>query len=240
MRRVAFALALSLCAAPLAAQGAGAPASLRSSPSAADSAALRLLERAAKAYAGARTLRAEFTQQLANPRTRTDLRSAGEFFQRGEKYFAFRFSAPAEDRIVSDGESLWLYAPSTARGQAYKMPRAAGQGMDLASTVLRDPARRYTVTSAGDTTLDGIAVLAVRLVPRAQATAFQRATLWLDSRDALVRRAEFTEASGLIRTLHFTNIRLGSSLPRDVFKFTPPAGVRVIDQAAMLGGSGRP
>ena len=205
-----------------------------------DSTSLALLVRAGKAYKGARTLRAAFAQELVNPRTRTNLRSSGEFFQKGAQLFAFRFSAPAEDRIVSDGQVLWLYSPSTAPGQVFKMPRAAGAGLDLASSVLTEPAKRYTVTAAGDTTLDGRAVHGMLLVPRSPNAPFMRATLWLDKQNALVRRAIFTEASGLVRTVTFTSIRTGSTLPRGVFTFTPPAGVRVIDQAAMLGGSVRP
>ena len=205
-----------------------------------DSTSLALLVRAGKAYKGARTLRAAFAQELVNPRTRTNLRSSGEFFQKGAQLFAFRFSAPAEDRIVSDGQVLWLYSPSTAPGQVFKMPRAAGAGLDLASSVLTEPAKRYTVTAAGDTTLDGRAVHGMLLVPRSPNAPFMRATLWLDKQNALVRRAIFTEASGLVRTVTFTSIRTGSTLPRGVFTFTPPAGVRVIDQAAMLSGSVRP
>lgn len=202
-----------------------------------DSASLVLVERTAAAYRGARTIRAEFTQLLRNPRTRTSFTSRGEFFQRGSERFAFVFSEPPEDRVVSDGQVLWLYSPSTAKGQVFKMPRAAGAGMDLATSVLRDPARRYVVTAAGDSTIEDQKVRAVLLVPRSADAPFMRATLWLDSKSALVRRAEFTEASGLVRTIAFTRIRTGSTLPRNVFTFTPPAGVRVIDQAAMLGGS---
>ncbi len=205
-----------------------------------DSASIALLVRAGKAYKGARTLRAAFTQELVNPRTRTNLRSAGEFFQQGAQRFAFKFSSPAEDRVVSDGQVLWLYSPSTAAGQVFKLPRAAGAGLDIAASVLTEPAKRYTVTAAGDTTLDGLAVRSMLLVPRAAGAPFMRATLWIDTESALVRRAAFTEASGLVRTLTFTKIRTGSTLPRGVFTFTPPEGVRVIDQAAMLGGSVRP
>lgn len=239
--RATVALVTALVSAPVLAVPLRVTAQTASAASAAqpraDSAALALLERAAKAYQGARTLRAAFTQSLTNPRTRTDLRSSGEFFQRGADRFAFRFTAPAEDRIVSDGQVLWLYAPSTTRGQVLKLPRGAGIGMDLASGVLREPAKRYTVTSLGDTTLDGRPVRAVRLVPKAAGAPFTRATLWLDSQSALVRRAEFIEASGLVRTLAFTDIRVGTALPRDAFVFVVPEGVRVIDQAAMLGGT---
>ena len=232
--------ALLLVAVPFAGSAAQAGTKAPAAAAASDPSSVALLERAAKAYQGARTLRANFTQELVNPRTRTNLVSRGEFFQKGAQLFAFRFSEPAEDRIVSDGQVLWIYSPSTARGQVFKMPRAAGAGLDLASSVLNEPARRYTVTAVGDSTLEGRAVRAVLLVPRAGGAPFMRATLWLDGESALVRRAAFTEASGLVRTVTFTGIRTGTTLPSDAFRFTPPAGVRVIDQAAMLGGSVRP
>ncbi len=241
IRRLALGLLLGALASRGDAQSARPPAPVRPEGlSQQDAAALKLLERASAAYQGARTLRAEFTQTLVNARTRTEFTSAGEFFQRGAAHFAFRFSRPPEDRIVSDGQALWLYSPSTVRGQVYKLPRGAGAGMDIASSVLRDPAQRYTVSAVGDTTFDGRLVRAVRLVPKAQGVAFTRAVLWIEPQSALVRRAEFAEATGATRTLTFSNVRTGVALPRDVFVFVPPAGVRVIDQAAMLGGSGRP
>lgn len=234
-------IAGSVSAGTVSAQASRPPAPVRPEGlSQADAAALKLLERSAAVYRGARTLRAQFTQTLVNPRTRTEFSSAGEFFQRGAAHFAFKFSRPPEDRIVSDGQVLWLYSPSMARGQVYKLPRGAGAGMDLASSVLHEPARRYTVTAVGDTALDGRAVRAIRLVPKAQGVPFTRAILWLDVESALVRRAEFAEATGATRTLTFTNVRTGVALPRDAFVFVPPAGVRVIDQAAMLGGTSRP
>ncbi len=202
-----------------------------------DSAALALLERAATAYGSGRTLRATFRQTLTNPRTKTVYTSRGEFLQRGADRFSFCFTEPAGDRIVSDGTVLWLYLPSTAKGQVLKVPKAAGGGLDLASTVLRDPARRYTVVAGADTVLYGRGLRPVQLTPKTPDSPFTRATLWIDPVNALVRRAEFIEASGLIRLLEFTEVRTGQRLAADAFTFVPPPGVRVIDQAALLGGS---
>lgn len=224
-------LALSPAAHPSSASAQAAPAI------AADSAALALLERASAAYLSARTLRAEFIQTLTNPRTGNVMRARGEFLQRGPQQFAFVFSEPAEDRIVADGEILWLYLPSTAKGQVLKVPRAAGAGLDLAASVLRDPRARYKVEGGDESVIDGRTVRAVRLAPRTNDAPFARGTLWIDTQDALVRRAELVEHTGLVRLLDFTRVRTGVPLPRDAFTFTPPPGVRVIDQAAMLGGS---
>jgi outer membrane lipoprotein carrier protein len=208
----------------------------QSSPSA-DSAALRLVERAADAYSSARTLRATFEQTLRNPRTGTEYRAAGEFLQRGTTHFAFKFTDPEGDRIVADGDVLWLYLPSNAPGQALKVPRAAGAGLDIASELLRDPAARYRVRAVESAEVDGRTAHGVELIPRVAGGAFARATLWIDPVQALVRRAVISEAAGMERTIHFTSMRVGGTLPADAFVFTPPPGVRVIDQAALLGGS---
>ena len=200
-----------------------------------DSVAVGLVERAAATARRAAPMRANFTQVLTNPRTGTTFSSRGEFFQQGPTRFAFRFADPSEDRIVADGQAIWLYLPSTAKGQVLKLPTVAGAGLDLIGTLLKDPATRYVITGLGDTTLDGRRVVRVSLLPKAPGP-FTRAELWLDARTAEIAVAEFDEASGLIRRVVLSKIRRGGSLPADAFRFTPPPGVRVIDQAAVMGG----
>ncbi|MEX2182737.1 MAG: outer membrane lipoprotein carrier protein LolA [Gemmatimonadaceae bacterium] len=229
-------IGLALASTAVGAQGAPAASPM----SAADSVALRLVERAAVAYASARTLQATFQQTLMNPRTGTEYRASGEFLQRGTTHFAFRFSDPVGDRIVADAAALWLYLPSNAPGQALKLSRAAGAGLDIASEVLRDPATRYRVRAVSPAELDGHPTQGIELVPRVGGGAFTKATLWIDPAQALVRRAIITEATGMQRTILFTAIRVGAALPADAFVFTPPEGVRVIDQAALFGGSAPP
>lgn len=200
-----------------------------------DSVARALVERAAATAQRAEPLRAEFTQVLTNPRTGTTLSSRGTFFQQGPTRFAFRFAEPADDRIVADGRAIWLYLPSTAKGQVLKLPTVAGAGLDLIGSLLRDPAARYVITGLGDTTSEGERRVRVSLLPKS-AGLFTRAELWLDPRTAEIRVAEFQEASGLVRRLTLARIRRGAPLPREVFVFTPPDGVRVVDQAALMGG----
>jgi outer membrane lipoprotein carrier protein len=215
----------------------GAAPGLPAQSTARDTAALALLDEVAIAYRSTRTLRAEFTQTLTNPRTGTVYSSRGEFFQQGAERFAFRFADPPEDRIIADGDVLWLYLPSTAKGQVLKVPRAAGSGMDLVAMVLRDPGERFVVTAGPDTLVGPVRVRTILLTPRSFQSAFTRGTLWVNAATALVRRAEFVEASGLVRLIEFSRIRLNEAVPTGTFTFVPPPGVRVIDQAALLGGA---
>ena len=212
----------------------GAPA-LAQSPSTNDAVARDLVERAAATARRSETMRADLTQVLTNPRAGTTLVSRGEFLQQGPTRFAFRFTEPAEDRIVADGRVIWLSLPSTMKGQVLKLPAVAGAGLDLIGTLLRDPATRYAITSLGDTTIEGRRLARVALVPRSSAP-FSRAELWLEPRTAEIAVAEFQEPSGLLRRLTLSRIRRGGRLPADAFVFNPPPGVRVVDQAALMGG----
>lgn len=215
------------------------PAPRASAPAmtAADSAGFTLLERAAAAYSSARTLQAKFVQTLLTPRTGDVQTARGEFAQRGTAQFAFTFTEPAGDQVIADGDALWIYMPSAAPGQALKVPRAAGAGLDLATSLLRAPRERYNLRALGDTVADGHTVRRLAITPRTADAPFRTAELWIDPRDALIRRVVLAEPLGLIRTIDFTSVRVGGEIPAATFVFTAPAGVRVIDQAAMLGGT---
>ena len=68
------------------------------------------------------------------------------------------------------------------------------------------------------------------LVPRQTASVpYQRALIWVDRADSLVRRVEITEGSGSVRRLTFDHLKVNTALPASAFRFTPPAGVRIVD-----------
>lgn len=194
-----------------------------------------LLDRAASRIATGRPLRASFDQTLTNPDIRETKTSRGEFTQNGASRFAFRFTDPAGDAIVADGASLWIYLPSSARGQVLKLPIAQGAQLDLLSQLLTTPRTTYRVVTKGRENLDGRPAVVVQLTPRLPDAPFTRATLWIDQGEALVRQIEAVEPSGLIRRIHFRDIRADVELPSDALTFIVPANVKVIDASALLG-----
>ena len=194
-----------------------------------------LLDRAARAYTSARSIRAQFEQTLTNPNTQSTHTARGEFFQRGALHFAFRFSDPAGDAIVSDGAALWIYLPSNAKGQVLKMPGQAGAGLDFLTQLLTTPREHYGVSALPDTTVGGHQVAVFALAPKKPAAPFSRATLWVGRDDALLWQLETVEPSGLVRRVRFTSVRTNVDLPNGALTFVVPDGVRVVDQAMLMG-----
>ncbi|HEU4585503.1 MAG TPA: outer-membrane lipoprotein carrier protein LolA, partial [Gemmatimonadaceae bacterium] len=76
----------------------------------------------------------------------------------------------------------------------------------------------------------GHATHAVALVSIDSTIPFQRATVWIDDDDALIRQFQTTDANGLTRRITITAIRPNAKLDEGVFAFVPPKGVRVVDQ----------
>ena len=195
-------------------------------------AAGRALDAAVAAYADVRTARATFEQTVTNPLTGTTLRSRGEFEQQRPNRFAFRFTDPAGDVIISDGTQVWLYLPSSTPGQVIRSPlsRDPAHSLDLIGEFFNNPRARYAVADGGAATVDGRSTRIVVLAPRGAGASFARARVWIDDLDGRLRQFEAEEPSGVTRVVHITTFSPNAAVPRSAFTFTPPRGVRVVEQ----------
>jgi outer membrane lipoprotein carrier protein len=159
----------------------------------------------------------------------------GRLYQMRPSRFAMRFTAPKGDRIVADGRFLWLYTPSTTPGQVIRsrIPEYGATGPNLIGQFVEQPRERYTAQyDRADSLPDrGGPVDVIRLVPkRGHDQPYSEATIWVGPEDGLVHRVDIVESSGQERTVILRNIRVNAGVPGRELTFSPPAGVRVVDQ----------
>lgn len=194
-----------------------------------------LMRRAAAVYDTLRTLRARFHQTIEMrvfepPRERE---GSGTWYQEKPSLFRMDFSDPEDDLIVSDGQHLWLYYPSTHPGQVIRSAlEARGRGapmVDLQGRIFRLARTRYEVRYAGRDTLDGAPVHRVELEPRTGDADYRRVEVWLDTGSLLVRRLVFEDRGETVRTVTLDDIRTGVSLPDSLFRFQVPEGTEVFE-----------
>lgn len=192
------------------------------------------LDRASAAYQTIRTLSAEFTQIVANPLLGSPDTTRGQLYQMRPNHFAMRFTHPRGDRIVADGRNLWLYTPSSTPGQVIRtgIPTTGTTGPNLIGQFVERPRERYRARYVrADSAVGGGRVTdVVALVPRTTDLPYSEAVVWIDRKDGLVRRIEIEETSGQRRTLVFNKVVLNRGVPGREFTFSPPAGLRVVDQ----------
>jgi outer membrane lipoprotein carrier protein len=188
------------------------------------------VDRAVAAWKKVTSLRASFEQTVTNPLTRKDETARGEYLQQGRNRISVRFTSPAGDRIVADGTALWLYLPSSAPGQVIRTTPGSAATVDWTAQFLDAPRTRYTIAGAGRATIDGRATTALVLTPRQKDVPFSRAKVWVDDRDGLIRQFEVVDASGVLRRVRLTSLQVNVPVDASAFRFTPPKGVRVVQQ----------
>jgi outer membrane lipoprotein-sorting protein len=207
------------------------PAATPAQPPAADTQdeGARILRGAARAYADIASLQADFVMNQQNPLLRTNATSRGTLYQRRPDRILLRFSQPAGDVIVGDGTHFWIYYPSVDSAQVMKAPasQAGTGGVDLQAQFVGNPVERFEYALHGTENVGGRPARVLTLVPKQRAD-YRSLKVWLDTRDALARRFEIVELNGTVRHFDLTGMQVNGSLPDGVFRFTPPAGVRVI------------
>jgi outer membrane lipoprotein carrier protein len=191
-----------------------------------------VLDRAGTAYRAAQTLAADFEQIITNPMVGEPDTTRGRLFQQRPSRFAMRFTDPAGDRIVADGRYLWLYTPSTAPDQVIRsrIPETGTTGPNLVGQFVERPRERYNVRYVrADSSAAGWADV-VALTPRDSAQPYTSAVIWVGRSDGLVRRVDIVETGGQERSVRLSQLHPNAPVASREFRFSPPAGVRVVDQ----------
>ena len=190
-----------------------------------------IARRASTVYRALTAIRADFRQVIEDRMIGTQ-ETAGQLAQAGNARLSMRFTDPKGDAIVIDGTHVWLYTPSTTPGQVIRMALSHDPvyGPNVLARILDRPTERYAITHLRPDTLDNRNVDVLEFVPHAADPLFRRAVIWVDRAEALPRRLELFELSGIHRTLDLFRITLNPALPADTFTFRVPPGVRVIER----------
>jgi outer membrane lipoprotein carrier protein len=193
----------------------------------------REIARAVAAWRNVRTLRAMFQQTVTNPITGSELNSRGELQQQKPSKLAITFTDPAGDRIISDGQYVWVYLQSATPGQVVRMrvTDVGAANTDLIGQFLNTPRSGYDATDAGaDRVGDRDARAIVLVAKQGERLPFLRAKVWIDAKDALIRQFEAVDANGISRKVRILTMSPNAAVDASAFKFEVPAGVRIIER----------
>lgn len=189
---------------------------------------LALLEEAEERYGNVQSFCAEFEQALYVPLLRETTQSAGTLCQKKPNLFAMRFTDPMGDILLADGESFWVYYPSSDPRQVlqFSMETQPG-GVDFHREFLDSPGEKYEMVYEGEELLGGRSTHLIRLKPL-QPAGFREASIWLDSQRSLILQARIGMEDGSVRTVTLSEIQLNPPEDTGRFQFVTPDGARVI------------
>ncbi|MDE2047242.1 MAG: outer membrane lipoprotein chaperone LolA [Betaproteobacteria bacterium] len=172
----------------------------------------------------AKTLSADFTQQVVAGDGKPGKVVSGQFDLSRPNRFRFEYRKPYEQTIVADGSKLWLYDKDLAQvtERNYAEALAASPAAILAGSA--DATRYYTLKSLPDR--DGLQW--VDAVPKAKDSLFS--SVRIAFRGGELAEMELRDNFGQTSRLIFTRVRRNAPLPASLWQFTPPPGVDVLKQ----------
>ena len=189
------------------------------------------LDRAVSAWAKVKTVRATFEQTLTNTLTGRSMTAAGEYQQERPGKLSIAFSNPANDRIITDGQWVWIYLPSTVKDQVLKSAQGPGGtgSVDLTAQFLTDPRSKYTINPVGTLMIGGRHTHGYTLTPKAAGSmTFSVAAIWIDDEESMIKQFEVVEPNGVKRKVKLISFKTNVPVDEKAFVFTPNATTKVV------------
>jgi outer membrane lipoprotein carrier protein len=182
-----------------------------------------------KRYDSAADFRARFTQTLTSAAMSRKTSSSGEVMFKKPGRMRWDYEKPEKSSYISDGNVLWLYEPDDK--QAFKQDLKASQ-LPAALAFLTGKgklATEFDISFAVKPAYGTPADYVLSLSPKAAQPQVKTILFVVDPKTFDVRESVIIDGQANVNDLTFSDIRVNTKLPETHFKFTPPAGVRVID-----------
>jgi chaperone LolA len=141
----------------------------------------------------------------------------------------FRVEVEDGDLVIADGEAIWVY--NKANDQV--IVAAYENELRTPWEILVEYAEGYAPVSVAETELDGKDAYLVILQPRPDAPPNLQVTrlrVWVGRKDWDLLQVEQLETNDDIRTYVLSDHRRNKKLDDDLFAFSPPDGVEMIDR----------
>jgi len=172
---------------------------------------------------GVSSYQASFTQEQTDERGMKIQSSSGTMALSRPGKFRWQYAAPAQQLIVTDGVTLWLYDEDLKQVTV----RPAAEALLGTPAALLAQKKTLTETFAISDEGEVRGVRQLKLRPKSSDSDFQDVTLWL--RNGEPQRMLFRDTLGGATDIIFKQIKVNARLDAKRFQFVPPAGVEVID-----------
>ena len=178
-------------------------------------------------YNHLQTLKAQFRESYNGAGLNRN--ESGELWLEKPGKMRWQYEQPAPKLFVVDGKNAFFYVPSER--QARRMPAKKLDDFRspirylLGHTKLQNEFKQLTISSeppkqAGDVILEG--------VPKGMEDRVQRVLLEITPAGQIVR-IRIEELDGSVTEFNFGDLQENIAVKPDLFRFTPPAGVEVVE-----------
>lgn len=178
-----------------------------------------------RAYAGIKTLEAQFKQRIFISSLKKERDSRGEFYFKRQKGFLWRYKMPKVQYFLYDGKFVWQEEddkPFVTKNKIDK-EKTGGTFFDL----VEDIAKIDELFAIKEQLIEGNFEV-LRLVPQKEGTVLS-AKIWIDGQK-WIKKIEIHEFTGNINTIEFLGIKANQPIDDNKFVFKSDGKKEIIER----------
>jgi len=171
-----------------------------------------------------KNLSGQFTQIISSEKSSHTQSSTGEFWVKKPNQFRWHYSTPYIQKIISNGEKLWVYDEDLEQVTIKNASQSIGSSplaIILGSTSLD---KLFDITQLEDSNN----LQWLRLTPKTESSGFEFINVGFKS--GLLSRMILQDDFGQTTRLLFTDISIYTPIDSDTFEFKVPEGADVFDE----------
>jgi outer membrane lipoprotein carrier protein len=184
-------------------------------------------------YDSAADFKAKFTQKYTYAATGRERTSTGEILIKKPGRMRWNYLSPEPSMWLASGSTFWMYEPEAK--QAFKQDLKASQ-LPAAVAFLMGKGKlsdEFEATTAKELPYGSGDDYRLSLKPKKAQSTYRSIYFVVDAKTYLVKQSVLINAQGDINAITFSDVVLNSKLGDDLFRWSPPAGTRVVDGAAL-------
>jgi len=175
-------------------------------------------------FAGLKTLKAEFEQQVHNSKFKATEISRGSLVIQRPGRFRWDYRSPYVQQIVGDGSKIWIYDADLEQVTVRKMGLALGNTPAVLLSDEQPLETAFVLKEIGEK----LGATWLELTPKDKEAAFSAIRLGVTA--GVLTHMELVDSLGQTTSLTFSQTRRNVPVDANAFKFTPPPGADVFDE----------
>lgn len=184
----------------------------------------RVITELQKRYESIDSLEAAFTQEVVSRHTKSAEKYEGTVYLKKPGKMKWVYAKPANDVIVSNGKTMWIYQSDLNQVFETRVGKAASNlAIDFLSG-LGSVRKDFELTKEEDKGT----VFILKLVPRTPQPNMMRLTIEVDKKSWFAVRATIEDSFANTTRLTFRDIKTPEARQDSFFEYTPPKGAKVL------------
>jgi outer membrane lipoprotein carrier protein len=184
-------------------------------------------------YDQAKDFQARFTQKYSRSVVGRVTVFTGQVHFKKPGRMRWDYDKPEARMFLSNGQVLWLYEPEEK--QAFKQDLKTSQ-LPAALAFLMGKGRiadEFEVDWSNDTRFGRPDDYRLSLRPKQPQSTYKSIVFVVDAGDFSVRESVLVDQQGNANHFAFSDLKMNAKVADEVFRWSPPAGVRVVDTGKM-------